>query len=126
MNEQHFTYKIRQHLNRGAHDIRPDTLDRLARARQVALAHQKQPIAHSVLATAGNLFSFRFNKFHYGQALAAVIVLLCTAFSTLWINDQRAQELGDIDSAILSDELPIGAFTDKGFAAWLDNKSSSQ
>ena len=58
--------------------------------------------------------------------LAAVIVLLCTVFSTLWINDQRAQELGDIDSAILSDELPIGAFTDKGFAAWLDNKSSSQ
>ena len=126
MNEQHFVYKIRQQLNRGAHDIRPDTLDRLALARQAALTHQKQTVAHSILATAGNLFSFRFNNFHYTQAVLAVIILLGVLFSSSWVTDQRAQELGDIDSAILSDELPIGAFTDKGFAAWLDNKSSSQ
>ena len=126
MNEQHFAYKVRQHLNRGLHDLRPDTLDRLALARQAALAHQKQTVAHSILAAAGNLFSFRFNSFHYSQALLAVIILLGVLFSSSWVADQRAQELGDIDSAILSDELPIGAFTDKGFAAWLDNKSSSQ
>lgn len=123
MNEQHFAYKVRQHLNRGLHDLRPDTLDRLAAARNAALARQKQTVTHSVLATAGNFFSFRFNNLHISQILAAVVLLLCSLFSAFWIADQRVQELGDIDSAILSDELPIGAFTDKGFAAWLNSKS---
>ena len=126
MNEQHFAYKVRQHLNRGLHDLRPDTLDRLAAAREAALAHQYQAVAHPVLAAAGNLFSFRFIDFRFSQTVAALALLLCAIFSTFWIADQRVQELGDIDSAILSDELPIGAFTDKGFAAWLDSKSSAE
>ena len=126
MNEQHFAYKVRQHLNRGLHDLRPDTLDRLAAAREAALARQYQAVAHPVLAAAGNLFSVRFIDFRFSQTVAALALLLCAIFSTFWIADQRVQELGDIDSAILSDELPIGAFTDKGFAAWLDSKSSAE
>ena len=38
--------------------------------------------------------------------------------------EQSISELEVIDSALLSDELPVAAFTDKGFAAWL--KSSAQ
>jgi hypothetical protein len=132
MNEQHFAYKVRQHLNRGLHDLRPDTLDRLAAARQAALGQQKcqkQAVAHPALAAVGNLFSF--NSFHFtdlwfSQTLAAIAFLLCTLYSTFWMADQHIQELGNIDSAILSDELPIGAFTDKGFAAWLDNESLAE
>jgi predicted signal transduction protein with EAL and GGDEF domain len=129
MNEQHFAYKLRQHLNRGLHEIRPDTLDRLAAARQAALARQKQAVTHPVLAAAGNLFpfhSFRFNDLWFNQTLAAIALILCALYSTFWVTNQRAQELGNIDSAILSDELPIGAFTDKGFAAWLDSESSAE
>ena len=126
MNEQHFAYKVRQHLNRGLHDLRPDTLDRLAAAREAALARQQQAVANPVLAAAGNLFSFRFIDFRFSQTVAALALLLCAVFSTFWIADQRVQELGDIDSAILSDELPIGAFIDKGFAAWLDSTSSAE
>ena len=126
MNEQHFAYKVRQHLNRGLHDLRPDTLDRLAAARKAALARQQLAVAHPVLAVASNLFSFRFIDFRFSQTVAALALLLCAIFSTFWIADQRVQELGDIDSAILSDELPIGAFIDKGFAAWLDSKSSAE
>lgn len=126
MNEQHFAHKVRQHLNRGLHDIPQDTLDRLAAARQAALVHQKQAETQSILASAGNYVSFRFAGLHVSQMFAAVAILLCCAFSAFWIADQRVQELGDIDSAILSDELPIGALTDKGFAAWLSSKSSPQ
>lgn len=124
MNEQHFAYKVRQHLNRGLHEIRPETLDRLSAARQAALTVQRQTVAHPILASAGNFFSFRFESLHVSQILAALALLLCSIFSAYWIADQRVQELGDIDSAILSDELPIGAFTDKGFAAWLNSESS--
>jgi hypothetical protein len=34
--------------------------------------------------------------------------------------------LGSIESAILSDELPIAAFTDTGFARWLDSESAAE
>jgi len=124
MNEQHFAYKVRQHLNRGLHDINPETLDRLAAAREMALSRHSQAIAHPVLATAGSIFSFRFENLRISQLLAAFALLVCTLYSAFWVADQRVQELGNIDSAILSDELPLGAFTDKGFAAWLNSSSS--
>ena len=123
MNEQHFAYKIRQNLNRGLHDLRPETVERLAAARQAALAHQKQAVAYPVLASAGSFFLFKLGNSRVQQFFAALALLCCALYSTYWIADQRVQELGDIDSAILSDELPIGAFTDKGFAAWLNNSS---
>ena len=124
MNELHFAYKVRQQLNRGLHDLRPETLERLAAAREAALGAQKQTVAHTVLASAGTFFSFSVDNLHIRQVLAALALLLCALYSIYWVADQRVQELGDIDSAILSDELPIGAFTDKGFAAWLDSTSS--
>ena len=124
MNELHFAYKVRQQLNRGLHDLRPETLERLAAAREAALGAQKQAVTHPVLASAGTFFSFSVDNLHIRQILAALALLLCTLYSLYWVADQRVQELGDIDSAILSDELPIGAFTDKGFATWLDSTSS--
>ena len=54
MNELHFAYKLRQHLNRSLHELPSGTTDRLAAARQRALSHQKQAVSQPVLATAGN------------------------------------------------------------------------
>lgn len=124
MNEQHFGHKVRQHLNRGAHDLRPDTLDRLAAARAIALTHQKHVVTSPVLAAVGNLLSLDTFGSRLSQVLVGLALLLCASYSTYWVADQQVKELGDIDSAILSDELPIGAFTDKGFAAWLRSTSS--
>lgn len=124
MNEQHFAYKVRQHLNRGLHDVRPETLDRLAAGREAALARQKGAVGHSVLASAGNVFSFHFGGSRIRQFVAALAILGCALYSTYRIADQRVSEMGDIDSALLSDDLPIAAFTDKGFAAWLQSTSS--
>lgn len=124
MNELHFAHKVRQHLNRGLHDLSPRTIDRLAAAREAALAHQRQAVSQSVLATAGSFIRFGFDSLWGKQMLAAAAVLFCALYSTYWIADQRVNELGNIDSALLSDELPIGAFTDKGFAAWLNSTSS--
>ncbi|MDR2614710.1 MAG: DUF3619 family protein [Candidatus Accumulibacter sp.] len=123
LNEPHFAYKVRQHLNLGLRELRPETLERLSAARQAALARQKRAIASPALATGGRS-SFRLCYPCLSQTLAAVAFLLCAFYSTFWVADQCVQELCSIDSAILSDELPLGAFTDKGFAAWLDSKSA--
>jgi hypothetical protein len=130
MNELHFADKLRQHLNRGLREIDPATADRLSAARRAALARHEQvaarAVAHPALAAADTLFSFRFGDHRFSQTLAAVALLLCAFYSTFWIAERQARELGSIDSAILSDELPIGAFTDKGFAAWLDRESPAK
>ena len=130
MNELHFAYKLRQHLNRGLRELDPATEDRLSAARQAALTRQEQmaaqAVAHPAPVAIDHLFSFRFGNHRFSQTLAALALLLCAFYSTFWIAERQAQELGSIDSAILSDELPIGAFTDKGFAAWLDRESSAK
>ncbi len=38
----------------------------------------------------------------------------------LWQADEQMNELEDVDSALLADDLPLDAYTDQGFAAWLD------
>lgn len=124
MNEEHFGYKVRQHLNRGLRDLSPETSKRLASARENALAHQKQFASQSVLASAGSFVQFHLENLRVKQALAALLLALGVVTTTFWVADERINELGALDSALLADDLPIGAFTDTGFAAWLKSSSS--
>jgi len=123
MNEEHFAFRVRQHLNRGLHDLSPETLDRLAAARQNALSHQRQTASQSVLASAGSFVQFHYGNLRVKQIFTALAFLLCVVFSTYWMAERNVNELGEIDSALLADDLPIGAFTDKGFDAWLKSDS---
>ncbi len=123
MNELHFAYKIRQNLNLGLHALRPETTTRLALARQAALDCQRQAASQSVLATAGGFVQQHFDNLHFKQVVTALALFLSVVFSTFWLADYRITELGAIDSALLADDLPIGAFTDKGFDVWLKRAS---
>ena len=123
MNDEYFGYKIRQHLNRGLHELRPETTARLAAARQAALACQRQTVSQSVLATVGGFVQSQFDNQRLKQLLTALALLAGVVFSAYWVADERVAELGAIDSALLADELPISAFTDKGFDAWLKRAS---
>jgi Protein of unknown function (DUF3619) len=124
MNELQFAYKIRQHLNRGLYVLRPETASRLAAARQNALACQKQAVSQSVLAAAGSFVQFQLENMRIKQVFISLALLLCVVTAAFWTADYRIAELSAIDSALLTDELPIGAFTDKGFDAWLKRASS--
>ncbi|WP_170285873.1 DUF3619 family protein [Propionivibrio limicola] len=123
MNELHFAYKIRQQLNRGAHELPQDISQRLAAAREHALACQKVSVHQQIFATAGGFGRLHSNFSAAKQTAIAVVFLLIAVLSTFLIADRRVSELGDIDSALLADELPVSAFTDKGFAAWLEQSS---
>lgn len=124
MNELHFGYKVRQHLNRGLHDLPPTTLARLESARQLALGHQKVVAQQSILATLGGFVQHQIDGLHLKQIAMALAVLVGVASYTLWTADQQVAELEAVDSALLADDLPIGALTDKGFDAWLKSASS--
>ncbi len=126
MNELHFVFKVRQHLNRSLHELRPETSDRLAAARQMALARQKQTASQSILATAGSYFHIPFENLRTKQLVAALTLAMCVVMASFWVADRRVNELSEIDSALLADELPISAFTDKGFSEWLKQAASPQ
>ena len=124
MSEREFAFRIRQHLNRGLHELSPDVAERLAATRQRALAAQRQAQAQTILAGAGSFFQTHFEGLRFKQALASIAIFISVVCSTFWLADQRVAELGAIDSALLADELPIGAFTDKGFHVWLKDAAS--
>lgn len=124
MNELHFAYKLRQYLNRGLHELPPTTVDRLARAREQALARQKVLEHRSALATVGSFVQHQVDNLHLRQLLLALLLALGVATYTYWSADASIAEIEAIDSALLADDLPIAAYTDRGFAAWLKSSES--
>jgi hypothetical protein len=126
MNEQQFGNKVRQVLNRGLRGIDTTTAQRLRAARELALSRQR-PEPAVALAWAGNVLG-RFGGwsglgFYVFVPLA---VLLGAASIYHWQQTQRTAELVEIDSQLLTDDLPIDAYLDRGFQNWLKKRSADQ
>jgi len=126
MNEHHLGYRVRQVLNQDL-ALDGEKLARLKAAREQAIARQRVAAPRMALAWADNLsgsldgssatFVTRF------LLPAAMLILGLIAIST-WQQSQAVQELVEIDSGVLTSDLPIDAYLDRGFDAWL--KRSSQ
>ncbi|MEW6690935.1 MAG: DUF3619 family protein, partial [Pseudomonadota bacterium] len=41
-----------------------------------------------------------------------------------WHQEQRAADIVELDARLLTDELPLDAYLDRGFEAWLRRTSS--
>ena len=93
MNDDYFGYKIRQHLNRGLHELSPETTARLAAARQSALACQKQTVSQSVLATVGGFVQAQFDSSFVKQSCTALALFIGVISSVYWLADQRARKV---------------------------------
>ena len=127
MNEERYAYRVRQALNHGLPDISPAATRRLEAARHLALAHQKQ--AAPQLALAGHpasLFHGIFGSHRARQVLAIVALLLGMWISFYMDSVSYVTALEEVDSALLSDELPPEAFLDNDFFAWLTDNSSEE
>lgn len=124
MNELHFAYKVRQYLNRGLRELSPSTGDRLAAARERALACQKVSVQQSMLAAAGTFVQQQVDGLNFRQIGLALAIAVGIATYTYWYADQSIAEIEAIDSALLADDLPIAAFTDRGFYTWLKSSGS--
>ena len=127
MNEERYAFRIRQALNHGLKDIQPAASRRLEAARHLALARQKQAAPEMVLAGAGTS-SFRMSAYtpYLKQFLAVAALLLGMWISFYWHSVQYVTELQDVDSALLTDDLPPDAFLDNDFFEWLKDDSSEE
>ncbi len=125
MNEYQFGNRIRQLLSQAAR-VDTRTAERLRAARERALERQKVERAYglawldNVVGNLGGLsgVSVRF-------VLPLVVLVVGFVSINLWQQKQRTAEYADIDAQLLTDDLPIDAYLDKDFEAWLKRQGSS-
>ena len=127
--EQDFAKKITGYLDDGAADLKAGTAYRLQLARQEALARLADPRRAAELRTAhafagggtagGGRSLWTSGKLWLGILLIAAVGL---GFQQ-WQAYQQLADVEETDAAILSSDLPIDAYLDRGFQNWLRHAS---
>lgn len=128
--ELNFAYKIRHALNENADNLPASTLDKLASSRKLAVSRKKQGSALRVFVSrtvmAGRAGAFFNEPFPWLGRLGVAIPLIAVAVGLTSIynfeQQRRIDETAEIDAAVLSDELPLSAYVDNGFNAYLANR----
>ncbi|KGW49913.1 DUF3619 family protein [Burkholderia pseudomallei] len=125
--ELDFALKVRRALDERAASLPAATADRLAAARRAALA-RKKPDAAIVLvpALAGGAGTLELRppgepRSSLARAWPLALLLAGLIGIAYWEDMQRTAELADIDAAMLSDDLPLTAYLDHGFNAYLSH-----
>lgn len=120
--ETRFASKIRSYLEEGTSTLDPAVLMRLRKARSIALNVRNA----RVFTLADIAASVEQEVFSYAKILIVVLALSVSTVGTYyWNGAERAQEHDEIDSALLTDELPPTAYLDPGFQAWLKPSADS-
>jgi Protein of unknown function (DUF3619) len=126
MNEERYASRVRQALNHGLKDIAPASARRLEAARHLALARQKQSAPQMALAGHAAHGGFRFAAHNrYLRQILAVLALLLGMWISFYMDSVKyVGAIEEVDSALLSGDLPPEAFLDNDFFAWLSDDSS--
>lgn len=127
MNADHdeFARKIVHALDTGARNLGDQTTARLRAAREQALAEYR-PASSWSLASAGQAVIHWVE--HPGAGLryllpAAALIVGLAGIVYWQSGNGGVNELADMDARLLTDDLPIDAYLDKGFDSWLKRQS---
>jgi hypothetical protein len=116
--ENAFALSIKHALNENAQALPQSTLDKLYAARRLATAQRKtsaQP--HSIVASFQRLLQSLVSPLAFAApALIVGVGLYVMADKNA---DNYVQTVADIDSQVLTQELPIDALLDKGFVRYV-------
>lgn len=120
MNEQQFGNNVRQTLNQGI-AISPAMRARLRAGRDIAIEKQRVTETSPLLSWAGSVGNTdtRPRSLLSAFLLPALILAIGLFAVSSWYRAQQAEETVEIDTAVLTGDLPIDAYMDKGFGAWL-------
>jgi hypothetical protein len=124
--EHELARKLVKHLDYGVERLAPGVRERLRAARNAALSkYREQPEPVLGLAWAGQATA-RITQHHFYDARSLVAVaalVLALAGVAWWQVSAPLNEVADIDTSLLTDELPVNAYLDKGFDSWLKRSS---
>ena len=129
--ELNFAYKVRHALNEQLDHLPATTAERLASSRHLALSRKKKDSPLRAFASntklAGHVGDFFSEPISWLGRVGVVAPLLLgvVLFVGLYQYEQqlRISETADIDAAVLSDELPLSAYLDHGFNAYLAKRA---
>jgi hypothetical protein len=125
--EDRFGLRVTAYLSDATDHLPYDISERLRAARVQALGKQKVTItgtATSVVTSGGvAMLTFGNERLNWKNRMIAVLPLLALVLGLIVIsviqNDNRTNDLAEIDAALLTDDLPPTAYTDPGFAQFL-------
>ena len=124
--ENELARRIVQHLDYGVDHLEPGVRERLLAVRKNALSkYREQPVPVTALAWAGQAAArFTEHRFYGTRHLAAVSALVLALVGVAyWQSTAPVNDLAELDTGLLTDELPINAYLDKGFDSWLKRSS---
>ena len=121
--QQQFGNRVRHILNSGA--LAPQLERRLQAARELALSRQR-PERALALAWADNVLGRGWTTGVVYALLSLALLAGGAAGIYNWQQTQRIAELEEIDSQLLTDDLPIDAYLDRGFQNWLKKRIAEQ
>src|SRR5438309_7315208 len=131
-------YKIRHALNQNLDHLPASTTDRLAAARALALSRKKadtpraaavrDQVRQQARRPAFDLRAVLAMPWALRAAVAAPLLAMVVGLVGVYQNarEQRVAELAELDAAVLSDELPLTAYIDHGFNAYLAQQQQQQ
>jgi hypothetical protein len=125
--ELNFAYKVRNALNENLDNFPASTAEKLASARKNALSRKKKDsplrvlLPQRALATeVGGFFSGPLSWLGRMGLAVPLVVLVVGLVGIFQVEQQRRiSETAEIDVGVLSDELPLSAYVDHGFNAYL-------
>ena len=132
MSEEQFGRRVAWHLDRGLDQLDQGTLNALAAARHAALSgrpayhRSSEPVMEA--AGRGTLSAAnRRTRVRWWVPAGAVALAVAALVYVQTLNQHSMftpnHELGALDAGLLADDLPIDAYLDKGFDAWLEDTS---
>ena len=126
--QDRFAFKATSYLSAGTADLPYDISERLRAARMRAVSSRKIVKAQTVSSIVKNggsaALSWGSNDgLGWWGRIGSVVPLVALVVGLLTINsvqnDNRAQEVAEVDAALLTDDLPPAAFSDPGFVQFL-------
>lgn len=126
--QDRFGLKTASYLSAGAADLPHDVLERLRAARVQAIAKrkvEKVQTSGSVVNASGSAARTWGSEdgMNWWARIGSAVPLIALVVGLMAIssiqNDNRAQEVAEVDVALLTDELPPAAFADPGFVQFL-------
>lgn len=124
MNDDHLESKV-QHLLNQSIELPPGVTEKLAAAREKALAVQR-PEPAPALQWADNVLGSLGGWGGLSLRVVLPTVLLAAGVLSIyaWQQNETQIEIEEIDAKLLSDDLPLEAYLDRGFQDWLRKRGS--
>jgi hypothetical protein len=137
MNQEEFSFRVRQALNEGAERLEYRTVLRLEQARRKALARQRHSgpatvrlPALQVASAGGPSIDESVGPWAWlrGAGLIGPLVALAVGLVAIsqWHEQLEIEALAALDFAVLLDQGPLDAYADQGFSALLQAERDAQ